>query len=71
MAIHRIVFSTTTTSELRFNDSSVTFDGGMLTIWKGGEKVFAIPTGNVVAVERLADTTPIQMPEEQPQAPGA
>lgn len=62
----RIVFRTLTSSELRFEDSTVTFDGGMAVIWRNGEKLFAIPTENVVAVESLpAVPVPIEPPKDE------
>ena len=55
MAMYRIVFSTQTTTDLKFADASVTSDNDITAIWQNGEKVFAVPTANVVAVERVAD----------------
>ena len=66
MSTIRLVFRTLTSSELRFEDSTVTFDGGMAVIWKHGERVFAIPTENVVAVESLpAVPVPIEAPKDE------
>ena len=64
----RVVFRTTTSSELTFKDSTVTFDGGMAVVWAKGEKVFAIPTENVVAIESInPPPVPIETPTEPPK----
>ncbi len=67
----RIVFRTLTSSELTFKDSTVTFDGGMAVVWAKGEKVFAIPTENVVAIESInPPPAPIEAPKDE-QAPAS
>lgn len=68
MATTRLVFRTLTSSELRFEESTVTFDGGMAVVWKKGERVFAIPTENVVAVETLPDV-PVPLVAPEPPTP--
>ena len=66
MSTIRLVFRTLTSSELRFEDSTVTFDGGMAVVWRNGERLFAIPTENVVAVESLpAVPVPIEPPKDE------
>lgn len=62
---YRIVLSTTTTTELRFTDSDVTFDGDMTTIWQNGIKKFALPSKNVVAIEHIANVAPAPEPEPE------
>jgi len=64
MAIHRIVFTTTTTSELKFADSDVTHDATITTVWQNGEKVFSLPTAHLVAVERLVPPPAVDVPTD-------
>ena len=52
MPSHRIVFTATTTTELRFDDSTVTTDGDLTVVLQNGERRFAVPSRNVVAIER-------------------
>jgi hypothetical protein len=61
MPVTRIVFQTTTTTELKFQEADVTYDGGMVTVWQGNEKRFAVPIANLVAIERLPE-----MPAPEP-----
>lgn len=63
----RIVFLATTSSELRFPDSTVTSDGEMTYIWRAGERVFGLPSKNIVAVEKLPDPAP-EPPKDEPNA---
>lgn len=62
MTNYRLVFSTTTSTELRFPNSTVTSDGEMTYFWTGAEKVFGIPTKNVIAIERLPEPAPAEPP---------
>ena len=63
---YRIVFLATTTTELRFVESDVTFDGDMTTVWQGGIKKFCVPSKNVVAIEHIANVAPAPPPEDEP-----
>jgi len=62
---YRLVFSTTTTTELRFADADVTSDGEMTTVWQGNTKRFAVPSKNVVAIEHVANVAPAPEPEPE------
>ena len=62
----RIVFSTTTTTELRFADAAVRAEDGLTVISQEGRVRFAIPSANVVAIERIANVAPAPPPEDEP-----
>jgi hypothetical protein len=64
--IIRIVFSTTTTTELKFADATVDAGDGLTMVSQGGNIRFAIPTANVVAIERIANVAPAPPPEDEP-----
>jgi hypothetical protein len=64
--ILRIVFSTTTTTELKFADAEAGTADGMTVIRQGEHIRFAIPTANVVAIERIANVAPAPPPEDEP-----
>jgi hypothetical protein len=64
--ILRIVFSTTTTTELKFADATVDTGDGLTTVSQGSDIRFAIPTKNVVAIERIANVAPAPPPEDEP-----
>ena len=64
--IIRIVFSTTTTTELKFADASMLTDGDLTIIYQYGKVRFALPTANVVAIERIANVAPAPPPEDEP-----
>ena len=66
MSNHRIVFTAVTTTELKFVDSTIATDGGLTVVLQNGERAFAIPTANVVAIERLPKMAPAPPPEDQP-----
>lgn len=59
----RIVFTSTTTSDLKFKDADITYDGGMAVVWQGQAKAFALPIASIVAVERIPDPAPAPEPE--------
>ena len=63
MATYRIVFAATTTSELKFPDSTVATDGDLVVVLKDGQRVFGIPSKNLVAIERLQDAPPPAEPD--------
>ena len=68
---YRIIFTATSTSDLTFVDSTVATDGGLTVVLKNGERVFAVPTANVIAVERAEPkSAPIPMPEPMPVLAG-
>jgi hypothetical protein len=68
---YRIIFTATSTSDLTFVDSTVATDGGLTVVLKNGERVFAVPTANVIAVERAEPkSAPIPMPEPMPVPAG-
>lgn len=62
----RIVFTATSTTDLKFGDATIATDGGLTVVLQDGERVFAVPTANVVAVERLPNVAPAPEPEPQP-----
>ena len=62
MSTYRLVFQTTTSTELRFADSTVATDGDLTVVLQGGERVFALPTKNVIAIERMPDPAPSPEP---------
>lgn len=64
MAIMRIIFTSTTTTDLKFADANIIHDGGMTTVWQGQEKVFGVPTANVVAIERIVPPPPAETAPE-------
>jgi hypothetical protein len=64
--IIRIVFSTTTTTELKFADATVATEGGLTMVYQGGDIRFALPTASVVAIERIANVAPAPPPEDEP-----
>ena len=61
----RIVFSTTPTTELRFADAAVRAEDGLTVISQEGRVRFAIPSANVVAIERIANVAPAPPPEDE------
>ena len=66
MSTYRIVFATQTTTDLKLAEASVTSDNGITAIWQNNEKVFAVPTANVVAIERIPDPpAPTEPPKEK------
>ena len=58
MGSYRIVFTANATSDLKFMDSTIATDGGLTVVLQNGERVFAVPTANVIAVERAVDPQP-------------
>lgn len=62
MANYRIVFSAVTTSDLKFADATIATDGGLTVVLQNGERVFAVPTANVVAIERAPEAAPTVVP---------
>lgn len=63
MSSYRIVFTAVSTSDLKFMDSTVATDGGLTVVLQNGERVFAVPTASVIAVERLPEPKPEAAPE--------
>ena len=63
MPIMRIVFTSTTTTDLKFKDADIVSDNGMTVVYQQSEKVFGVPTANVVAIERIPDPAPEKAPE--------
>lgn len=63
MSNYRIVFTANATSDLKFMDSTIATDGGLTVVLQNGERVFAVPTANVIAVERLPNAAPAPEPE--------
>lgn len=59
----RIVFATTTTTELRFQNATFVTDADLTIVLVDGVRRFAIPTANVIAVEQTK-----AQPEPEPQA---
>jgi hypothetical protein len=51
----RVVFTATSTSDVKFPDATVATDGGLTVVLQNGERVFCVPTANVIAVERIPD----------------
>jgi len=64
---NRIVFLTTTSSELTFANSKVISDGEMTCVWHDGERIFMVPTKNVVAIETLPEQQGVPAPPPEPQ----
>lgn len=58
----RIVFATTTTTELRFQNATFVTDADLTIVVVDGVRRFAVPTANVIAVEQTR-------PEPQPEPP--
>lgn len=58
MANFKIVFNATVTNRAEFTDATVATDGAMTVVLQNGERVLAIPTANIVAVERMPDVAP-------------
>lgn len=65
MSIYRIVFTANATSDLKFADATVATDGGLTVVLQNGERVFAVPTANVIAIERIPEPKP---PASEPEA---
>lgn len=62
MSMYRIVFSALTTSDLKFADSTVATDGALTVVLQNGERVFAVPTANVIAIEKMPEPAPAPPP---------
>lgn len=69
--IYRLVFSATTTTELKFADASIATDGPLTVVLQNGERKFCIPTSNVIAIERIPNAAPAPDPEPEPMAADA
>lgn len=65
MANVRIVFNSTTTSDVKFPDATFATDGDLVLVLRNGERVFAVNAANVVAIERIEEPKP---PVEEPSA---
>lgn len=70
MSTHRIVFLATSTNELRFEDSTVATDGDLTVVLQNGQRRFAVPTKNVVAIERIVPQA-VPAPGPDMAAPGS
>lgn len=55
MSSYRIVFTATSTSDVKLVDATVATDGGLTVVLQNGERVFAVPTANVIAIERIPE----------------
>lgn len=67
MSTTRILFLTTTSTELSFPNASVNAEGEMTYIWRGSDRLFGVPTKNVVVVETVPpQQAPAPPPEPQP-----
>ena len=67
MSSYRIVFNATATNDVKFPDATVTTDGGLTVVLQGGERVLAVPTANVVFLDKLAPQgVPAPPPEDHP-----
>ena len=55
MSNYKLIFATTTTQGITFAESTVATDGGLTVVLQTGERVFAVPSASIVAIERLPE----------------
>ena len=66
MSNYKLIFATTTTQGLTFMDAEFKAEDGMTEVYQNGQKTFAVPTSSVVAIERVPDPKPADVPEAVP-----